>query len=337
MRSASIHAMAMAAAVLGLLLSGTALAQSRPQERFPLTRDRFGTLGAPSNEREWQTLGARWFKSGDCFWQGGEWVPRSDVQVWLLVRPRMYFTGNNRVWNPPPKPPSWEYRDKTRRFLQENKDRIGIIALGNSICFADIESGYDDAEEYVTWYHDFYEFVHGLNAHIKIAPGDLQAAWGGLQGTEKIESYLDAYRKQYGRKMPIDALGLHCYITGNKPPDWAEPEQVRPETFEHKIRAMRAFMKRVGLRDKALVITEMGVFNHHCEPRLTQEQIVAFMKSAIEFMEGPAGVDRDLGMPSDGDRLVQKWSYSAFPHLVRAGELTAWGKAYRELADRYAE
>ena len=60
------------------------------------------------------------------------------------------------------------------------------------------------------------------------------------------------------------------------------------------------------------------------------------MEAAVHFMEGPEGVDRELGMPSDGYRLVQKWSYSAFVHLVRDGELTPMGKAYRRLAERYA-
>jgi hypothetical protein len=46
-------------------------------------------------------------------------------------------------------------------------------------------------------------------------------------------------------------------------------------------------------------------------------------------------VDRDLGMPSDGWRLVQKWSYSAFPHLVREGKLTPRGKVYRALVDTF--
>ena len=98
--------------------SNTALGQN-PHERasdlFPLTQDRFGTLGAPNSKDAWDVLGARWFKAGDCYWQGGDWVPDNRVQTWLLVRPRMYFTGNNRVWNPPPKPPSWDYRDKTRK------------------------------------------------------------------------------------------------------------------------------------------------------------------------------------------------------------------------------
>jgi hypothetical protein len=244
-------------------------------------------------------------------------------------------TGNNRVWNPPPKPPAWDYRDKTRKFIEQNKDRIGIIALGNSICFADIESGYYDVDEYVTWYHDFHEFVHRLNPRIKIAPGDLQSAWGGLQGTEQLASYLLAYEKRYGEKMPIDAIGLHCYITGNKPPEWAKPEVISVDTFKQKIRAMRAFMKRANLQDTAFVITEMGVFNHHCEPRLTEPRLIEIMEGAIRFIESPEGIDKELGMPSDGYRLVQKWSYSAFPHLVREGKLTPMGKAYRMLVDAY--
>jgi hypothetical protein len=52
-------------------------------------------------------------------------------------------------------------------------------------------------------------------------------------------------------------------------------------------------------------------------------------------MEGPGGIDRDIGMPSDGYRLVQKWSYSAFLHLVQDGKLTPMGKAYHKLAEQY--
>lgn len=320
-------------------LSHTAFGQNprqRTSDLFPLTQDRFGTLGAPNSKDAWDILGARWFKAGDGYWQGGDWVPSNRIQTWLLVRPRMYFTGNNRVWNPPPKPPTWDYRNKTKAFIEQNKDRIGIIALGNSICFADIESGYYDIDEYVKWYHDFHRFVHRLNSRIKIAPGDLQSAWGGLQGTEQMEGYMAAYKKKYGKPMPIDALGLHCYITGNKPPDWAKPEVISAETFKQKIRTMRTFMKRIGLQDTAFVITEMGVFNHHCEPRLTDARLFEIMKGAIEFMEGPEGIDKELGMPSDNYRLVQKWSYSAFPHLVRDRRLAPRGKLYRSLVEKYS-
>ncbi len=329
-----------AALALGLLLVGPFVAV--PQEGaepvddlFPLTRDRFGTLGAPPTHAEWEALGASWFKSGDCYWQA-DWVPESDVQPWLLIRPRMYFTGNNREWNPKPNPASWQYRDKTRQFLERNADRIGIVALGNSICYADIESGYQDADEYVTWYHDFRELLDALNPRIKLAPGDLQSAWGGLQGTDLLPAYMRVYRERYGHEMPIDAVGLHCYLTGNNPPEWAQPEVVSVETFRNKIRAMRAFMKRIGLRDTPFVITEMGVFNHCCDPPLTEGQLIDIMCGAIEFVEGPEGVDQELGMPSDGCRLVQKWSYSAFTHLVQEGELTPMGRAYRALVDKYA-
>jgi len=332
-------AIAIAAGALILFDPTGAAAQSRPapKERFPLTSGRFGTIGAPASRKQWDLLGASWFKSGDCYWQGGTWVRDGDVQPWLLVRPRMYFTGNNRVWNPAPKPPVWAYRDKTGEFIRANGDRIGIIALGNSICYADIESGYPDPNEYVTWYHDFTTFVRRLNPRIKVAPGDLQSAWGVLQGTKRLESYRRVYRRKYGRPMPIDAVGLHCYITGNKPPEWAKPEVIRVETFQKKIRAMRSFLKRAGLRDTPLVITEMGVFNHCCQPRLTEARLIEIMTGAIRFMEGPGGVDKELGMPSDGFRLVQKWSYSAFPNLVREGKLTPMGKAYRALVDTYAK
>jgi len=331
-----------AVAILGVLAlaASASPAQDRQGVRnehpFPLTSGRFGTLGAPSGKKHWDVLGASWFKSGDCFWQGGNWVRDGGAQAWLLMRPRMYFTGNNRVWNPRPKPPAWTYRDKTRKFIEANAGRIGLIAMGNSICFADIESGYSDPNEYVTWYHDFRAFVHRLNPRVLVVPGDLQSAWGKLQGTDLIVAYQKAYRKKYGKPMPIDALGLHCYLTGNKPPKWAKPEPVSVPAFQKKIRTMRTFMKRAGLQHAALAITEMGVFNHCCDPPLSKARLIEIMTGAIRFMEGPKGKDKTIGMPSDGHRLVQKWSYSAFPHLVRDGKLTTRGKAYRTLADTFA-
>lgn len=331
--------MALARAMaIGFILASHGLAPGGegPRELFPLRAGRFGTLGAPANKEHWDLLGAAWFKSGDCYWQA-PWVPEGGVQAWLLARPEMFFTGNNREWNPKPKPPRWDYRDKVKKFIEANHAQIGLIALGNSICCEDIEDGYPDLEGYATWYHDFAAFVRGLNPAIKLAPGDLQSAWGTLQGTGQLIGYMAAYQKKYGEKMPIDALGLHCYITGNKPPEWAKPEPVKPELFKDKIRAMRAFMKKAGLQDAAFVITEMGVFNHCCDPKLSDAQLIEFMRFAIEFMEGPEGVDKELGMPSDGHRLVQKWSYSAFPHLVQGGQLTPMGKVYRELADKFAE
>jgi len=75
--------------------------------------------------------------------------------------------------------------------------------------------------------------------------------------------------------------------------------------------------------------------NHHCEPKLSEVESHAIMKGAIEFMESEAGIDEDVGMPSDGHRLVQKWSYSAFPHLVTNSRLTATGEIYRALLDKY--
>ena len=156
-----------------------------------------------------------------------------------------------------------------------------------------------------------------------------------LQGTDLLESSLAAYQRRYGEPMPIDAVGLHCYLTGNAPPEWAQPEEVSVQAYGRKIRAMRQFMKRVGLQDTALVITEMGVFNHCCDPPLSDTQLISIMEGAIELMEGPQGIDKELGMPSDGFRLVQKWSYSAYSHLVQNGALTAMGQAYRRAIERW--
>jgi len=63
------------------------------EDPFPLTSGRFGTLGAPSGKGHRDVLGASWFQSGD-------WVRDGRAQAWLLIRPRTYFTGSNRVTPP---------------------------------------------------------------------------------------------------------------------------------------------------------------------------------------------------------------------------------------------
>ena len=128
MKTASLFNFAKWTVLLILWTTATAQASGPNKDLFPLTQDRFGTLGCPPDQSHWDLIGARWFKSGDCYWQA-DWVSKSNVQAWLLVRPRMYFTGNNRVWNPAPGEPKWQYRDKTRKFIQDNHARIGIIAV----------------------------------------------------------------------------------------------------------------------------------------------------------------------------------------------------------------
>ena len=93
-------------------------------------------------------------------------------------------------------------------------------------------------------------------------------------------------------------------------------------------------MARQGYRSYPLIVTEFGVLMPD-DYGFTTERVNSFMSATFDFLQNTA--DAGLGDPMDGNRLVQKWSYSAFPHLVRDGRLTPMGKAYRELAEKYAE
>jgi len=315
---------------------------SRADDRFPFLQGRFGTLGCPGSEAEWDLLGLDWYKNGEGnYWGGGGWEKTTDAQVWFLMRPRMYFTGNNRVWNPEPNPPSWTYRNSVSNFVKDNAEYIGLIAVGNSIIFEDIESGYGDTNEYAQWFHDFAEYVHSQNPDIKVVPGDLQLAWGETRviGDTRIVGYQNAYRNLYGEEMPIPCLSAHTYATGNtNQPSYSWGER-RPclDVFVTKIRSMRTFMKNAGLQDAAFVATEMGVFNHLAGPPLSDAELRQLMVDTIHYMEGPDGVDTNIGMPSDNYRLVQKWSYSNDGQLVSGGSLTTWGQDYRAACDVYRD
>jgi hypothetical protein len=50
--------------------------------------------------------------------------------------------------------------------------------------------------------------------------------------------------------MPIDAIGLHCYITGNGPPEWAKPEAMGVDGCRREMPSMRRFLKRTRCKTR---------------------------------------------------------------------------------------
>jgi hypothetical protein len=132
---------------------------------------------------------------------------------------------------------------------------------------------------------------------------------------------------------------------------WVEGEEGKPglsrcnaATPEQTV-GMRGFMKRRGFRDKPLVLSEYGILQPSgcgylgVDVEHGNQLVKDFMTVTFDFNLGigdDPGIDPDLGLPSDGNRLVQRWAwYSAnsrmsspdCSHLqIGNGSLLVWNR-----------
>jgi hypothetical protein len=214
--------------------------------------------------------------------------------------------------------------------------------------------------EYAIIYHDLYWFIKNRDNTAQIANGAV------VEGTPMRMAYLtdvwNAYQAAYGTTMPVDVWNMHNQIAReNNVADWgAGVPPVGPGTptstpgamydtsqndsldiFIQHVRNMRAWMNSHGQRNKPLIISEYGVL--FTEDRgFTVDRVNDFMTNTFRYLL--YATDASLGMPSDGNRLVQrwlwfslnsppwKWNGSLFDYLVTTppGVITRYGINYRD-------
>jgi hypothetical protein len=99
-------------------------------------------------------------------------------------------------------------------------------------------------------------------------------------------------------------------------PSWGVPVNVtnfadthNSNIFSNRVRAMRQWMKDRGQQNKPLWITEYGsLFPPETTSNLvtiSQQKTADFMVATFNFMLTTR--DANIGMPADGNRLVQRW------------------------------
>ena len=128
-------------------------------------------------------------------------------------------------------------------------------------------------------------------------------------------------------------------------PSWGMPVHVTnfndthsSTIFSTRVRTMRQWMKDRGQQNKPLWITEYGsLFPPETTTNLvtvSQQQTADFMVATFNFMLNTR--DANIGMPADGNRLVQRWfwyslneeltTYGGSLYDPRNGALTTVGK-----------
>ena len=216
-------------------------------------------------------------------------------------------------------PPNWE---AVREAVWANKGALWIV--GNEPeC---VHQGNRTPEEYAEIYHDYYVFLKEHDPWCRVAIG------GIVQPTplrlEWLDRVLSHYEARYGQPMPVDVWNIHnqilqekrerygCEIPAGLDADegmiypWWENDST--QHFVDHVWAFRRWMADHGQREKPLIISEYGVlYPSHWFDTLAGPagdlRVIAFMEATFDFML--RATDPEIGCPTDGDRLVQRWAW----------------------------
>jgi hypothetical protein len=188
-------------------------------------------------------------------------------------------------------------------------------------------------ERYASIYHDVYASIKQADPASRIAIG------GVSQPTSLRLQYLDrilaAYRKSYGAELPVDVWNVHNFILQEKRGSWgvdippglgADSGQLygiddhgNLDIFKQQLYAFRLWMAQRGYRDKELIVTEYGILMPP-DYGFEYERVRGFMIGTFDFMR--TATNGTLGMPADGNRLVQRWCwYSLTDNVYPSGNL----------------
>lgn len=236
----------------------------------------------------------------------------------------------DRAWLQPDEAAWWA---KIGRWVDDNPAHLWII--GNepeNPC-----RGNQSSRTYAERYKLMREFILERDpaAQVGIAgvvlPSEIRRRW--------LDNVLQWYRTDYGEEMPIDVWTAHNLLLSECPgtclPDdptnpcdvalhcsggyvprefwcekgryFSEQDQARIDYFTQLIWDFRGWMADRGFRDKPLIVTELSVFAGVLLDDFPHEAINQFMFDTFDFMMNTS--DEDVGCPSDGYRLVQRWTW----------------------------
>jgi len=195
-------------------------------------------------------------------------------------------------------------------------------------------------ETYAQRYHDAYENIKGCDPTAQIAiggivePTPLRLLW--------LERAMAAHQQQYGQPMVVDVWNTHIQILpegaetqngydnkagagvpvgidpvaeGIPPRQYSLPDCANVLVFQNMVWDFREWMYDQGEGDKPLIISEMGVLQpsiylveggSEVERQQRGDQLIdRFMVEAFDWLL--TQTDEEVGCPSDGHLLVQRW------------------------------
>lgn len=282
-----------------------------------------------------------------------EWVARTGAGWWYDWRVRPNVGGSRgeywqmiRLWNCVLNP-------AVEVFVAEAKRRPGQTwIIGNEPDV--VEQDNVSAECVADLYHQAYTALKAADPRAKVAMG------GVVQASPLRLKYLDRavdyYQSKYQRPLPVDIWTMHAYILREEKGNWGagiptgladttgwliEPAaHADLDRFKSQLVDFRQWLADRGYRNTPLVITEYGILLP-ADFGFTPERVEDYMLASFDILVQTT--DPDLGLPADGNQLVQRWawfslSYDQFPtsnlYAPEARSLTPLGLAFRNYVSR---
>lgn len=236
------------------------------------------------------------------------------------------------------------------QIAQQNPGALWLIGNEMDVIWQDNAT----PEQYAAAYHEVY-------ATLKQADPASRVAIGGVSlpsplRRQYLDRVLQAYRERYGQEMPIDVWNVHNFILPEVRGSWgvdippgiaahsglqyAIDDHDNLNYFKQQLIDFRRWMAQRGYRDKELIVSEYGILMYE-DYGFDYERVRNFMLGSFEVMLNTT--DAALGLPADGQRLVQRWCWYSLADVnyptgnladADSGELTPLGRDLKAYLDQ---
>ncbi len=175
-------------------------------------------------------------------------------------------------------------------------------------------------QEYASAYHSYYTAIKAADPTSRIAIAGISQPTA-LRLTY-LEQVLTSYQKQFGEAMPIDIWNIHNFILNEERHSWGvdippgfsiDRGTIRSieqhgslKIFRQQIIDFRQWMASHGYRDKELIVSEYGILMPP-DYGFDMARVKEFMLGSFDFFM--TATDNSIGLPADGNRLVQRWCW----------------------------
>jgi hypothetical protein len=205
-------------------------------------------------------------------------------------------------------------------------------------------------EEYARQYHDLYQIIKTSD------PSAIIATAGISQATPLRLAYLDkvlaAYQSSYRQPMPVDWWTVHGYVLREERGSWGVDippgfsantgmlyevsDHGRIDLFEQQLIAFRQWMANNGYRNTPLALTEFGILMP-ADYGFPTQFVQQYLMNTFRWLADTE--DSTIGLPQDGNHLVQRWAWFSlvdpkFPTSnladLQNGRLSPVGETFRE-------
>ncbi len=214
---------------------------------------------------------------------------------------------------------------------------------------------------YAELYHHYYTLIKNADPSAKIAMGSV------VQPSPKRMEYLDKvlthYQATYTETLKTDLWGIHLYRLNEAsctsggwgaatPPDssghgwyvnFSASDILSLSNIEQSIRDFRQWMYDRGYGDVPLIVTEYGVLPPSSYSGFSDAVAAQFLEDSFNMLL--TATDSTTGLPADGHRLVQMWSWFSTDHnpppgyfkyggdlFTSGGDLTVIGQRFQQMA-----